>query len=61
MRFYLAAYVALIAGAFVALAVGGVLPHLSVLTVLVAFGGAIALGLLLAFVWYWHPEGRQNP
>ena len=58
MRFiwvYLTVYSALLAGAFVALTVGGVLPRLSFLTILVAFGGAIALGILLAVVWLWQP------
>ncbi len=52
---YLAIYFALIAGAFVALAVGGVLAHLSFLTILIAFGVAIALGVALAAVWVWRP------
>ncbi len=53
---YLVVYFALVAGAFVALAVGGVLPHLSFLTMLIAFGGAISLGVLLAAVWTWRPR-----
>lgn len=63
MRFiwvYLAVYFALVAGAFVALAMGGVLPHLSFLNILVAFGGASALGVLLALVWLWRPGIRQD-
>ncbi len=62
MRFiwvYLAVYFVLIAGAFVALAVGGVLPHLSFLTILGAFGGAITLGVLVAAVWLWRPGIRR--
>lgn len=57
---YLAIYFALIVGAFVALAAGGVLAHLSCPTILVAFGGALALGVLLGAVWRWNPDVRPT-
>ena len=57
---YLAIYFALIVGAFVALAAGGVLAHLSFLTILVTFGGALALGVLLAAAWRWNPDVRPT-
>lgn len=58
MRFlwiYLAVYVALIAGALVALWQGGVLAYLSALTIVLTVAVALILGLLLAVVWIWRP------
>jgi hypothetical protein len=55
---YLAIYFALIAGALIALSVGGVLAHFSLLPILLALFVAIGLGVLLAVVWRWHPSRR---
>ncbi len=52
---YLAIYFALVLGAVVALWIGGVLTHLSAITILVALLVAIGLGVLLAVVWQWRP------
>ncbi len=57
---YLAVYFALVLGAVVALWIGGVLAHLSAITILLSLLVAIGLGVLLAVVWLWRP-GRALP
>lgn len=49
VTFYLIGYAVLVTGAFFALWAGGALPHIGTARLLVAFGVAVGLGLLLAF------------
>ncbi len=56
---YLATYFALIAGAVIALAMGGVLAHFPLLPILLVVLVAIALGVLLAVVWR-RPSSAQS-
>ncbi len=63
MRFvwvYLAIYFALVAGAVIALWQGGVLAHLSALSILIPLVVAVGLGVLLAVVWLWRPSKAQS-
>jgi hypothetical protein len=55
LRLYLAVYFALIIGAMIALWWGGVLAHLSPLSILLGLTVAVGLGALLALVWTWRP------
>ncbi len=60
---YLAIYFALVLGAVVALWIGGVLAHLSAVTIVLSLIVAIGLGVSLAAVWLWRPGTalRERP
>ena len=63
MRFlhlYLAVYFVLIIGAVIALWGGGVLVHLSSLSVLLGLTVAVGFGALLALVSTWCPGGVRR-